>query len=128
MIDASRYMCRTQRFDKSQEFMYKFFMDLPDIHFRQLTRMCKQSFFALLGRIEGHDIFQNRSNWPQAPVLVQLAVALDRFGHEGNGACLNRTMILWGVSHGSVVNYTNRVMIAIEGCMKREISWPGKCE
>ncbi|KAL3696264.1 hypothetical protein R1sor_010340 [Riccia sorocarpa] len=71
-------------------------------------------------------VFHNNSPKPQAAVFVQLAVALDHFGHEGNGACLDRSMLLWGISHGSMVNYTNRVMIALESCMGQEIAWPNR--
>ncbi|KAL3700150.1 hypothetical protein R1sor_018172 [Riccia sorocarpa] len=59
-----------------------------------------------------------------AEVFVQLAVALERFGHEGNSACLDRSMLMWGVSHGTMVNYTNRVMTAMESAMGHEIAWP----
>ncbi|KAL3694168.1 hypothetical protein R1sor_007819 [Riccia sorocarpa] len=51
----------------------------------QLTRMDRDSFLAILAIIKDHDVFQNRSAHPQAPALVQLALALDRFGHEGDG-------------------------------------------
>ncbi|KAL3687878.1 hypothetical protein R1sor_014187 [Riccia sorocarpa] len=49
-----------------------------------------------------------RSPYPHPPMFMQLAIAVDCFGHEGNYACLNRTMLVWGVYHGSMVN---RVMI-----------------
>ncbi|KAL3682460.1 hypothetical protein R1sor_000482 [Riccia sorocarpa] len=61
-------------------------------------------------------------------VFVQLTDVLDHFGHEGNGACLNRTMLMWGVSHGSMMNYTNRVMTALESAMGHEIIWPDRQE
>ncbi|KAL3679682.1 hypothetical protein R1sor_022638 [Riccia sorocarpa] len=70
-----------------------------------------------------HHVFHNNSPYPQS-VCVQLAVTLDRFGHEGNGASLNRIMLMWGVSHGSMVNYTNRVMTALESAIGHEIAWP----
>ncbi|KAL3687876.1 hypothetical protein R1sor_014185 [Riccia sorocarpa] len=61
-----------------------------------------------------------RSPYPHAPMFMQLAIALDCFGHEGNDACLNRTMLMWGVYHGSMVN---RVMTASESAMGHEIAW-----
>ncbi|KAL3679021.1 hypothetical protein R1sor_021977 [Riccia sorocarpa] len=70
--------------------------------------MSRDSFYCILDLIGDHSVFHNNSPKPQAAVFVQLAVALDRFGHEGNGACLDRSMLLWGISHGSMVNYTNR--------------------
>ncbi|KAL3685950.1 hypothetical protein R1sor_003972 [Riccia sorocarpa] len=71
-----------------------------------------------------HPIFFNNSNCPQTPAVVQLAVGLDRLGHEGNGACIDRSMELWGISHGSLVNFTRRVLIAIEDMLRRELQWP----
>ncbi|KAL3700743.1 hypothetical protein R1sor_018765 [Riccia sorocarpa] len=65
--------------------------------------MDRDSFLAIVAIIKDHDVFQNRSAYPHAPALVQLVVALDRFGHEGNRACLNRTMLQWDVSHGSML-------------------------
>ncbi|KAL3685319.1 hypothetical protein R1sor_003341 [Riccia sorocarpa] len=88
--------------------------------------MSRDSFYCILDLIGDHSVFHNNSPKPQAAVFVQLAVALDRFGHEGNGACLDRSMLLWGISHGSMVNYTNRVMIALESCMGHEIAWPDR--
>ncbi|KAL3684639.1 hypothetical protein R1sor_002661 [Riccia sorocarpa] len=41
--------------------------------------MDKSSFYDLLQLVEGHDIFHNDSQNPQAPVEIQLAVALDQY-------------------------------------------------
>ncbi|KAL3679785.1 hypothetical protein R1sor_022741 [Riccia sorocarpa] len=86
--------------------------------------MDKQTFWHLFSLLEDHPIFINNSNCPQTPAVVQLAVALDRLGHEGNGACIDRSMELWGVSHGSLVNFTRRVLIALEDVLRRELEWP----
>ncbi|KAL3687147.1 hypothetical protein R1sor_013456 [Riccia sorocarpa] len=88
--------------------------------------MSKDSFYCILDMIGDHNVFHNNSPKQQALVFVQLAVALDRIGHEGNEACLDRSMLLWGISHGSMVNYTNRVMIALESCLGHEIAWPDR--
>ncbi|KAL2620512.1 hypothetical protein R1flu_000717 [Riccia fluitans] len=93
-VEESCYLYRGDRWSKSSEFLYKYFLDLPPGSFRQLTRMDKESFFELLGLIETHEVFMNSAFCQQAPVFVQLAVALDRFGHEENGACLDRSMLL----------------------------------
>ncbi|KAL3699429.1 hypothetical protein R1sor_017451 [Riccia sorocarpa] len=47
--------------------------------------MNRRSYMCLLDMISDHHVFDNNSPYPQAEVFVQLAVALDRFGHEGNG-------------------------------------------
>ncbi|KAL3693772.1 hypothetical protein R1sor_007423 [Riccia sorocarpa] len=88
----------------------------------QCSRYMVQRLFGLC--IQDHPIFFNNSNCPQTPAVVQLAVGLDRLGHEGNGACIDRSMELWGISHGSLVNFTRRVLIAIEDTLRRELQWP----
>ncbi|KAF8833817.1 hypothetical protein BDN67DRAFT_916203, partial [Paxillus ammoniavirescens] len=67
----------------------------------------------ILDQLSDHPIFQSQSNNPQLPIAVQLAIFLNRAGHYGN-AISPEDVALWaGVSVGSVVNCTNRVMIAI---------------
>ncbi|KAL2642651.1 hypothetical protein R1flu_010238 [Riccia fluitans] len=90
--------------------------------------MDKHTFLKLLDRLKDHSIFQNESSHPQAPVVVQLTVALDRLGHEGNGVCIERSKELWGVSHGTIVNYTKRVLVAIEDRLAGELKWPREDE
>ncbi len=56
---------------------------------------------------------KNRSNSQQFPVEIQLAIALFRFGHEGNAASVDAIAQWAGVSAGLVVKATRRVMIAV---------------
>ncbi|KAL2623890.1 hypothetical protein R1flu_008135 [Riccia fluitans] len=58
-VEESHYFNRGDRWSKSSEFLYKYFLDLPPGSFRQLTRMDKESFFELLGLIETHKVFMN---------------------------------------------------------------------
>ncbi|KAL3677210.1 hypothetical protein R1sor_027158 [Riccia sorocarpa] len=44
-VEQSRYLTRGLRWDKSDDFLYRFFLDLPDGHFHQVTRMARASFF-----------------------------------------------------------------------------------
>ncbi|KIK11476.1 hypothetical protein PISMIDRAFT_43298, partial [Pisolithus microcarpus 441] len=58
-------------------------------------------------------VFQNQSNNKQLPVSIQLAIFLYHAGHYGN-ACSPEDVGQWaGVSIGTVVNCTHRVMAAI---------------
>ncbi|KAL3689034.1 hypothetical protein R1sor_015343 [Riccia sorocarpa] len=90
--------------------------------------MDRNTFLALYSRLQNHPIFTNESHHSQTPPIVQLAVALDRLGHEGNGACIDRSMELWGVSHGTLVNFTCRVLIAIEDILSGQLQWPSPHE
>lgn len=95
--------------------------------FRQLTKM-EKSFFHLISLIEGHPIFQNNSWCPQASMKTQLAVTLDRLGHNGNGACLAHMMPTWGISNGFVVNFCQCCFIALESILARVFTWPSSDE
>ncbi|KAL3693981.1 hypothetical protein R1sor_007632 [Riccia sorocarpa] len=90
--------------------------------------MDKTSFIRLLSLIEDHPVFRNESQHQQAPVIVQLGAALDRLGHDGNGACIARSKELWGYGHGTLVNFTKRVIIAIRDRLHMYVRWPTRAE
>ena len=76
-------------------------------------RVWPEIFDRILDQISGHPIFHNDSDNRQAPVAIQLAVFLFRAGHYGNAASLEDVAQWAGFSVGSVVNFSNRVMVAI---------------
>ncbi|KAE9003338.1 hypothetical protein PF010_g13586 [Phytophthora fragariae] len=75
--------------------------------------MDKSSFERVVNKIKDNPVFYNDSPCPQAPVWMQLAVALDRFGNYGSGASLSRSQELWGIGKGTVDDYTDRVVNAL---------------
>ena len=88
-------------------------LDLPERSFRQVFRMNKLSFHHLVGKIENHPVFHNNSRNPQRDVWIQILVALERLGCQGNGASVGRIARSNGIGDGTVVLYTNRVMLAV---------------
>ena len=70
------------------------------------------TFDSLLGMIETHPIFLNDAIVSQAPVSKQLAVAMFQFGHNGNATSVEAVAQWAGVSVGTVIDCTCRVMIA----------------
>ena len=81
--------------------------------FRQKLRVDPEIFDDILDLISDHPIFHNQSNNPQLPVAIQLAIFLNRAGHYGNAISLEDVAQWAGISIGSVVNCTNRVMGAL---------------
>lgn len=81
--------------------------------FRKKLRMMPEIFDCILDQISPHAIFQSNSQNRQLPVALQLAIFLFRAGHYGNAASPEDVAQWAGVSVGSVVNCTNRVMAAI---------------
>jgi hypothetical protein len=92
--------------------------------FRQKLRVDPVIFDDILDQISGHHIFHNKSNNPQLPITIQLAIFLNRAGHYGNAISLQDVAQWAGISVGSVVNCTNHVMIALLDQHDNFISFP----
>ncbi|KAG2336457.1 hypothetical protein BDR05DRAFT_896703, partial [Suillus weaverae] len=92
--------------------------------FRQKLRVNLEIFDDILDDISDHPIFQNQSNNPQLPISIQLAIFLNRAGHYGNAITLEDVAQWAGVSVGSVVNCTNRVMVVVLDAHDQFICFP----
>jgi hypothetical protein len=90
--------------------------------------MSRRSFEALLKKIEGHRIFQNKSTHRQTPVRYQLAVFLFRLGSKALGGTELHVASAIGISEGSVRNFTSRVLTAIWSLRKEMVRWPTQQE
>ena len=55
-------------------------------------------------------------------------MACERFGKDGNGVSVGQVSRLLGVSDGSVINFTNRVIVAILNVKDRFMRWPDSIE
>ncbi|KAJ7663508.1 hypothetical protein B0H17DRAFT_872077, partial [Mycena rosella] len=95
-------------------------------HFRQALRVTPRTFDALVAALEDDPIFFNNSNHPQLPVDQQLAVALYRFGHDGNAASFQSVANWAGLGKGTVHLITRRVMTAVlrPGFMQSAVRMP----
>jgi len=96
--------------------------------FRLNLRVSPSTFDELVGYIQDHPIFQNRSNCPQYPIEIQLAIALFRFGHDGNAASVEAIAQWAGVSVGLVVKATRRVIVAFLALHDSVVCWPPPAE
>lgn len=92
--------------------------------FRRNLRVSPPTFDSLVEYIKDHTVFHNRSNVQQFPVEVQLAIALFRFGHDGNAVSVESVAQWAGVSAGMVVKSTRRVMIAFLSIHDAVVRWP----
>ncbi|KAG2056058.1 hypothetical protein BDR06DRAFT_881109, partial [Suillus hirtellus] len=81
--------------------------------FRHKLHVNPDIFDDILNQISDHPIFHNNSNNPQLPVSIQLAIFLNHAGHYGNSITLEDAAQWAGVSVGSIVNCTNRIIIAL---------------
>jgi len=81
--------------------------------YRRRVRVDPNTFNGIINKIQGHKIFHNNSNTPQAPVKVQLTIFLFHASHYGNTASPEAIGLWAGVSPGMVANCTNCVMLAL---------------
>jgi hypothetical protein len=88
------------------------------------------TFDALVARLEHDPVFFNNSNHPQLAVELQLAVALYRFGHDGNAASLQSVANWAGLGKGTVHLCTRRVMTAVlrPSFMQQSVRMPTPAE
>ena len=96
--------------------------------FRHNLRVSASTFDSLLEMIKTHPVFLNDAYTSQSPVNRQLAVPMFRFGHNGNAASVEAVAQWAGVSAGTVVNCTRRVMIAFLALHDSAIRWPSEDE
>jgi hypothetical protein len=103
--------------------LVEFKIDKPN-HFHRNLRVSPSTFDELVNRIKDHSIFENQSNNMQFPVEIQLAIALYRFGHDGNAASVEGIAQWAGVSAGMVIKATRRVIVAFLSLHDTVIRWP----
>ncbi|KAI9912735.1 hypothetical protein PsorP6_005838 [Peronosclerospora sorghi] len=77
-------------------------------------------FYSTLHR--RHQSFKNNSAHAQRPVEFQLAVALYRFGRNGNGSSFLDVADRFGIAEGSVMIYTKRLVVAPTSLEEGQVS------
>ncbi|KAJ4476005.1 hypothetical protein C8J55DRAFT_536766 [Lentinula edodes] len=92
--------------------------------FQRNIRVSPSTFDELLARICDHPVFISQGSAHQIPIQHQLAIAMFRFGHFGNGASVESIAQWAGMSAGTVVNATRRVMVAFLALHDDVIRWP----
>ena len=101
-------------------------LTLPSEEFREAFRMNKETFLFILNRIQMHQIFKNNSRHQQQPVWLQLLVALERLGFDGTSSSVGKISRNLGISKGTVILYTTRVIEAILSIQNEFIKWPDR--
>ena len=133
---AHRYEIPRKRLPKPNSSFLKYLLEtLRDIrpdHFRAELHISPHIFDRLVEAIASDPVFTGHStrSYRQAPVQEQLAVALYRFGHNGNAAGLQSIANWAGIGKGTVRLYTHRVMVALlrPEFMKNTVYWPDEEE
>ena len=112
LLQATRNLNPRQIVPKTNGLLFIFWDYLP-AEFRQIVKRERVPFIRIAAKIGGHPVSTNNSSVPQEKVWIQLFVAINRLGCEGNGASIGRNAKFFGIGHGTVHLYTNRVITAL---------------
>lgn len=129
LVAESRYLNRPKKHQKHDDYFFttKFHV-LSDDEFRQHFRTSRYGFSVIAKMIEQHPVFHNNSACSQMHPAWQLAIALQRLGHYGSRTAVNMIATDVGISPGSVVECTNRVITALVSLAPDWIRWPDEQE
>lgn len=125
-VDSCRYIDRplTYARNMADHNVIEKLEGFADRQCKAYMRMTRHSFFKLVCMIFEHDAFKTTGYREQEESVVQIAVLLDRLGHNGNGMASARLASIWGRSEGSLSNYSQRAMVALLSLEPRFLSWP----
>ncbi|MBW0545624.1 hypothetical protein O181_085339 [Austropuccinia psidii MF-1] len=110
MIKSQIYINPCRRYPANYMYTMNDLKTLSSEKFQQLCRTTHESFEKLVAKVQDYKAFQNSSQNKQQNPAIQLAVALSRLESNGNGAALGKIGSLFGISHGAIVLYTQRVI------------------
>ena len=113
-ILTSRVLCRNPIVKKAFQLPLLEYWRTSNLNqYRRRVCIDPDTFNSIIDKICAHKIFYNNSNTPQAPVEVQIAIFLFCTGYYGNAVSPEVIGHWAGVSAGTVVNYTNHIMLAL---------------
>ncbi|KAF8923750.1 hypothetical protein BGZ58_002583, partial [Dissophora ornata] len=97
---SCRYIERPLKYSTTRMDVMERLDGFSDRKCKAFLRMTKASFDKLLNLIFEHPTFYNSSYMEQEEIAVQLAITLDRLGHNGNGMGTTRLGETWFKSEG----------------------------
>ncbi|CAG8785643.1 23690_t:CDS:1, partial [Dentiscutata erythropus] len=106
---------------KSYDWVQNYLFNYNESEFRKTLRMDKKTFWALVEKIQYYPIFYSDSNNLQTSVELQLAITLNQLGTNSS---LWTISTLFGVCEATVLNFINRIIIAIQSLRSEYIVWP----
>ncbi|KAJ0398703.1 hypothetical protein ATCC90586_003194 [Pythium insidiosum] len=101
-------------------------LQMKDNEFYQSVRMCKPTFCFIATLIRDDRVFHNKSNRAQRDPTLQLAVALEWYGHYGNANAVGKIAQAYCIGAGTVTLYVRRVQKALLRHYQRFVRWPSR--
>ncbi|MBW0503415.1 hypothetical protein O181_043130 [Austropuccinia psidii MF-1] len=124
IITSQRYINPCRRYPSYYMYMMNDLQTLSSEKLLQLCRPTHESFEKLVAKIQADKKFQNSSQNKQHNPAIQLAVALSMLRSNGNGDALGKIGMLFGISHGAIGLYTQRVIQILMKLKRKVIVWP----
>ncbi|KAG0337868.1 hypothetical protein BG005_003924, partial [Podila minutissima] len=124
LVTTSSFINEKSKRGHDDHFFRQKFELLTDVEFKSTLRTSKAGFIALVQQLENHPIFYNNSSCKQLAPQWQIAITLARFGGAGNGSSVMGKQVLTGLSAGTIVKCTERVVTAIMSVRHEWIRWP----
>jgi hypothetical protein len=102
---------------------------LNDAEFLHDFRVTRTFFFALVGRISGHPVFESKGRRRrQRPITHQLLTYLFYLGKQASGANNPSIRSRFGIGRGTAELYKRRCVKAILSLGPEAVSWPDEHE
>ncbi|KAE8182855.1 hypothetical protein CF336_g8389 [Tilletia laevis] len=93
--------------------------------FKRGFRVTKAQFKYVVSLLETDEVFARKARGrPQHPVQYQVLLVLWRLAHSATGATAFQIAERFGVSEGTVISWTDRVLCALIGIEDRYVWWP----
>lgn len=122
-LHQTRYLKERVRKPFSTDLRDRVLDSYPTEDFKHILRLTREHLNLLLGMVYDSDHFRPKDDdSPQAPVATQMKVALFRLGTKG--ISIEKVSWIFGISAGSVHDYTWRCVNAIADLEERFIVWP----
>ncbi|KAF9400604.1 hypothetical protein BGZ76_007683, partial [Entomortierella beljakovae] len=124
LLSDTRYISQRVHRERDNYFFTKKFFILNDREFRSAFRTTREGLAAVATLIHNHPVFYSNSYHKQTHPGWQLAIAMYRFGHYGNACSITDIASYFGIGHGTVTLFTNRVITALNSVAFEWIQWP----
>ena len=121
-LEYHRYLTPQDLVIQSHDFIARCVSQTSIAQFCHLFRMDPNAFENILKLITNHEQFHNNSNAPQAPILLQLMVALYRFGRRI--VMVHDVSNQFGKSEGVIYLFICQVILALCSLGANIIKWP----
>ncbi|MBW0471094.1 hypothetical protein O181_010809 [Austropuccinia psidii MF-1] len=119
-------MTGRQPYGFHEEYNFGTLLGMCDNDFKQVVCTTQGGFLHIYEMIQNSPLFKNQTNCPQLCVSLQLALTSEQLGCNGKGASLGFLARSYGISRGSVVSSSQRVIEVLLALGPQLVKWPNE--